>query len=183
MPRRSPRASDPHTGHVPIRFRGSPYNLQAPKISTLVSTEPAFPAPQTRHPRASTNSLRRLPARCRMSGRGIKSAETSDRLAQIYAPDRLTQIPRAGEWGMGTASLRDATTAKALRSSRPEGRRLRPRAWIPEESGQVGFSKSPQTRRRIAQDGWQITQAAGQTRRHAGAWVRSLHFSTLSRIS
>ena len=34
-----------------------------------------------------------------------------------------------------------------------------PRAWIPEESGQVGFNKSPQTRRRIAQDGWQITQA------------------------
>ena len=34
-----------------------------------------------------------------------------------------------------------------------------PREWIPEESGQAGPGKSPQTRRRIAQDGWQITQA------------------------
>ena len=51
--------------------------------------------------------------------------------------------------GMGTASLGDAATTGALHSSRPEGRRLRPRAWIPEESGQVGPGKNPQTRRRI----------------------------------
>ena len=54
---------------------------------------------------------------------------------------------------MGMASLRDATRRRrrsgALRSSRPEGLRLRPKVWIPEESGQVGFDKSPQARRRI----------------------------------
>ena len=33
------------------------------------------------------------------------------------------------------------------------------------------------------QDERQTTQAAGQARRHAGAWVRSFHFPTLSRIS
>ena len=100
------RATFPYVSAAP------PYNRQALKIPTLVSTRPAFPAPQTRHPRVFTNSLRRLPTRCRMSGRGIKSAETSDRLAQIYAPDRLTQIPCAGEGGMGTAS---ATTPRRRR--------------------------------------------------------------------
>ena len=109
-PRRSSRLRIPIRAMFPYVSADPPYNRQALKIPTLVSTRPAFPAPQTRHPQASTNSLRRLPARCRMSGRGIKSAETSDRLAQIYAPDRLTQIHCANEGGMGTASLRDATT-------------------------------------------------------------------------
>ena len=55
MSRRSSCASDPHTGHVPIRFRGSPippmfqyvsadppYHPQAPKNPTPVSPRPAF---------------------------------------------------------------------------------------------------------------------------------------------
>ena len=119
-----------------------PYRPQAPKNPTSNQARPAFPAPQTRHPRVSANSLRRLPARYRMSRRDIKSAETNDRLTRIHASDQLTQILCADEGGMDMASLRDATTG-ALRSSRPEGLRLRPRAWIPEESGQVGFNKSP----------------------------------------
>ena len=39
MLRRSPCTSDPHTGHVPIRFHG--FSIQPPKILTLVSTRPA----------------------------------------------------------------------------------------------------------------------------------------------
>ena len=35
-----------------------------------------------------------------MSGRGIKSAETSDRLTQTYAPGQLTQVHCADEGGM-----------------------------------------------------------------------------------
>ena len=75
------------------------------------------------------------------------------------APGQLTQVYCADEGGMGMPSPHDATTTGAPRPSRPEGGLLRPRAWIPEESGQAGLGKSPQTRRRIARDGWQITQA------------------------
>ena len=79
------------------------------------------------------------------------------------------------------ATRRRRRRSGAPRSSRPEGRRLRSRAWIPEESGQVELDKSPQARRRIAQG--RMADHAGQARRHAGACVRSPHFSTLSRIS
>ena len=61
----------PYASAVPPHVSTTPsYNHQTPKIPTLVSTRPAFPAQQTRHPRVSTNSLRRLPARYRMSRRG-----------------------------------------------------------------------------------------------------------------
>ena len=46
-----------------------PYRPQAPKNPTSNQARPAFPAPQTRHPPVFTNSLRRLPARYRMSRR------------------------------------------------------------------------------------------------------------------
>ena len=90
-----------------------PYRPQAPKNPTSNQARPAFPAPQTRHPPVSTNSLRRLLARYRMSRRDIKSAEISGRLTQTYAFYQLTQIPCAGEGGMGTASLGDAATTTA----------------------------------------------------------------------
>ena len=63
--------ADPHgSADSPHASTAPPYNRQAPKIPTLVSTRPAFPAPQIRHPRVSTNSLRRLLARYHMSRRG-----------------------------------------------------------------------------------------------------------------
>ena len=61
--------------------------------------------------------------------------------------------PTRGAWVRRRLATRRRRRSRSLHSSRPEGRRLRPRAWIPEESGQVGLDKSPQTRRRIAQDG------------------------------
>ena len=64
-----------------------------------------------------------------------------------YASNQLTQIPCASEGGMGTASLRDATTTGALRFKPARRPALRPRAWIPEESGQIELDKSPQMRR------------------------------------
>ena len=103
LPQSPYACADPHRfSQFPIRFRGSHIQSPSSKNLTLIPTRPAFLAPQTRHLPVSTNSLRRLPARCRMSWWGIKSAETSDRLAQIYAPDRLTQIHCANdEGGMG----------------------------------------------------------------------------------
>ena len=94
---------------------------------------------------------------------GHASDETSVRLEHIKRQSNSLKFPAAASHlrgstrptrplkspgGTGTASPRDAATAGAPRSSPPEGRRLRPRAWIPEESGQAGFNKSPQARRR-----------------------------------
>ena len=83
--------------------------------------------------------------------------------------------------GMGMASPRDTTTTGAPRSSRPEGLRLRPGGVDPRGAGagrtrQKPAGAAPDRTGRMADH-------AGQARRHASAWVRSLHFSTLSRIS
>ena len=70
----SPHASarlSPCWRRSPIRFYGSPIQSPSSKNPTPISTRPAFPAPQIRHPQVSTNSLRRLLERYRMSGRGI----------------------------------------------------------------------------------------------------------------
>ena len=67
------------------------------------------------------------------------------KLRHISADLRIQPVYSNPLGGMGTASPRDAapTSQWAPRSSR----HLRPRAWIPEESGQVGLDKSPQVRR------------------------------------
>ena len=83
------------------------------------------------------------------------------------ASGQLTQIPCVGEGGMDACD--GDASASASASGEPMPVMIRPVARIPEESGQVELDKSPQVRRRIAQDGWQITQAAGQARRHACA--------------
>ena len=83
----SPCLADPHAPRIPIRVMfpyvsaDPPYGQPAPKNPAPIPPRPAFPAPQTRHPQASTNSLRRLPARYRMPGLGAKSAETSGRFS------------------------------------------------------------------------------------------------------
>ena len=114
-PHTSTRLSPCAGAVLPYVSTATPYSHQAPKTQLQFQRDQRFPAPQTRHPRVSTNSLRRLPARCRMSGRGIKSAETSDRLTQTYASGQLTQIPCAndekGHGRQGTASLRDASAS------------------------------------------------------------------------
>ena len=100
-----------------------PHCPQAPKNPTSNQARPAFPVPQTRHPPVYTNSLRRLPARCRMSRRGTNPAEASGRSTQIHASNRPHHLPCASVrstqtrvrpthsntlGGMGTASPRDA---------------------------------------------------------------------------
>ena len=87
-----------------------PYRPQAPKNPTSNQARPAFPAPQTRHPQASTNSLRRLPARYRMPGRGTKSAETS--AAGSLKPTRQSgslrfHRPTTGGHGHGVCGVRE----------------------------------------------------------------------------
>ena len=114
MPHRSPCASDPHTGNIPI-----------PPQSDHVPAETS--AAGLRKPGA--NRSPQTPCGCD----GVQPADG------VNAWRRFATRRRSG----------------APRSSR----HLWPREWIPEESGQAGLDKSPQTRRRIAQDGWQITQA------------------------
>ena len=59
-PHMSARLS-PYAGAVPSYVSTAPScNHQAPKIPTLVSTRPAFPAPQIKHPQVSTNFLRSI---------------------------------------------------------------------------------------------------------------------------
>ena len=128
MLRRSPCTSDPHTGHVPIRFRG--FSIQPPKILTLVSTRPAFPTPQIRHPPVSANAhpanSLKFPAPTR--GAWASGCGAASRCDVGVAVEACTQAgPKVGACGLG--------------------------ARILGESGQAGLDKSPQTRRRIAQDG------------------------------
>ena len=87
-----PARLSPYAGAVPSHVSTAPpYNLQAPKIPTLISTRPAFPAPQTRHPQVSTNSLRRLPARYRMSRRGTNPPRPATGLRKPPT-DSVTQV-------------------------------------------------------------------------------------------
>ena len=86
-----------------------PYCPQAPKNPTSNQARPAFPPPQTRHPRVSANSLRRLPARCRMSGRSINRRDQRPIHSNLrIRPTYSNSLRRRG--GMDMASLRDATT-------------------------------------------------------------------------
>ena len=101
------------------------------------------------------------PAQLCLHRPGFTPAETSGRFTQIRARPAYSNSNVQRRGGMGTASPRDAAPTGAPRSSRPEGLRLRPRARIPEESGQVGLDKSPQVRR-------QAIGSAGRTTDHAG---------------
>ena len=123
----------PHTQTVspyipadPIHIR-NPHTSQFPHIDLMPaetsgqSSKPTHPTGLTTFPAPASGSLK-------------------------YASGQLTQIPW-GAWARRHLVTRRRRRSGAPRSSRPEGRRLRPRAWIPEESGQAGLDKSPQTRR------------------------------------
>ena len=182
-----PRLPQPHApAQIPIGSAGfpyvsadPPYDHQAPKISTLIPTRPAFPAPQTRHPRVSTNSLRRLPARYRMSRRSIKSAETSGRLTQTCASNRFTQIPCTNDEEAGAMAWRRFATRRRrrsgdLHSSPPEGGLLR--RGSPRNRNRLDSTKA---RRRGAGSAGRIAQV----RRHACATPLGYRASTFSSIS
>ena len=109
-----------------------------------------------------------------------------------YAPAetsvRLTRIKRQPAHsnplgGMGTASLGDAATTtqwgpafKPARRRAPAAQGVDPRGIWTGWTRQKSADAAPDRAGRMADH-------AGQARRHASAWVRSLHFSTLSRIS
>ena len=134
------RAGDPHT-HLP------------PSINSQKTTKPAFRRPY-RSPCLAASRTPRIPIRT------ISPYRHSLTMLPPRPARRLTQTRRqpvstnslrrrrtARRRRQRMASPRDAASTGAPRSGRPEGRRLRPKAWIPEESGQAGPGKSPQMRR------------------------------------
>ena len=140
-PRRPHTAA--HASQIPMRL-GSPYG---PRSHT-------FP----RLPNA-TSKLQKSRHWFRRDQRLRPRKSDTRRSPQIPCADGGQPADGVNVWHRFAMRRRRLRRSRSLRSSRPEGRRLRPKAWIPEESGQVGLGKSPQTRRRIAQDGWQITPA------------------------
>ena len=100
MPRRSSRPRIPILAMFPYVSADLPYNRQALKIPTLVSTRPAFPAPQIRHPQVSTNSLRRLLARYRMSRRSIIPPRPATGLHKPTRPAGLLKFPASERPGV-----------------------------------------------------------------------------------
>ena len=77
-----------------------PYCPQAPKNPTSNQARPAFPAPQIKHPRVSANSLRRLPARYRMSRRGTSPTRPASGLSRSTHPTRLLKYPGGHGYGI-----------------------------------------------------------------------------------
>ena len=140
MPRRSPRASDPHTGHIPI-------------------------PPQSDHAPAET------------SGRFRRYGASP--VPQIPCADGGQPADGVNVWHRFAMRRRRLRRSRSPRSGRPEGRRLRSRAQIPGESGQVGLDKSPQTRRRIRRTDGRSRRARPGVTLAPGFGP---HFPTLSRI-
>ena len=73
-------------------------------------------------------------------------------------PTHSNSLHRRGGHGHDVASRRD-DGVDAVGARVQAGPKAAPAARIPGEPGQAEPGKNPQTRRRIAQDGWQITQA------------------------
>ena len=163
MPRRSSRPRIPIRAMFPYVFRGSHIQPPGSKNPGIGSNETSVSGPANqafaglhKFPASTAGAVLHVRA-------GHRPAETSGRSTQTCASNRPHHLPCASGRSTqmrirpthsnslrrrgGMAPLRDATTTGAPRSSSPEGRRLRPRAWIPEESGQVGLDKSPQVRR------------------------------------
>ena len=165
----------------------------------MVPTRPAFPAPQTRHPPVSTNSLRRLPARCCMSGRGTGLPRPAAGPLKPAHPTGLTTFPAlaAGPLKCASGQLTQIHCADegawrrfAMRRRRGPRVQARPKAGAcgpgrgsPKNLDRLDSTKVRRCGVRAIGSAGRMTDHAGQTRRHAGAWVRSLHFSTLSCIS
>ena len=132
----------PYAGAVPMpdafphTFSADhPYHTQAPKIRLQSRRDQ-----RSGSRRSSANPIH-------SNALNLRNTSADPRVQPVYS-----NPPGAWAWRR-LAMRRRRRRSGSLRSGRPEGRRLRPRAWIPEESGQVGFSKSPQMWRRIAQDG------------------------------
>ena len=206
----SPHLADPHAPRIPIRATfphvstAPPCNLQAPKIPTLVSIRPTFPAPQVPNQPGPTNSPtpRARPWACtRISvpwsylhghARAFTAMVTSLRLdphasghASAETSVRLWQIKRQPN---SLKSQRPTTGGHGRRRRRVDDDRGAGMSWSglwPGSPGNRGRLDSTKVRRCGAGSAGRMTDHAGRrpARRHAGSWVRSLHLSTLSRIS
>ena len=88
--------------------------------------------------------------------------------------------PAGGVNARRRLAARRRRRSRSPRSGRPEGGAC---GADPRGTGSGWTRQKPADAASDPQDERQTTQAAGQARRHAGDWVRSLHFPTLSRIS
>ena len=160
MPRRSSRPRIPIRAMFPYVFRGSPIQPPSSKNPDIGFDKPAF-RPRKSPTSQSANSptlgyicttIARNPAETSAAGlrkpahptglttfpapaAGLRGSTLQSGLLKFPAPTR-------GAWARRRLAMRRRRGPRV--SSRPEGRRLRPRARIPEESGQAGLDKSPQ---------------------------------------
>ena len=95
MPRRSPRASDPHTGHVPTRFHGSPMQPPSSKNPDIGFGETSVSGPANQAPAG----LHKFPASTAgavpHAQAGHRPAETSVSGTANQAPTGLHKLPAA----------------------------------------------------------------------------------------
>ena len=108
----------------------------------------------------------------------LKCPEAASHLRRSAHPTRLLKYP--GGHGHGIASRCGADVAvgpafKPALAAQSVG--------SPRNLDRLDSTKVRRCGVRAIGSAGRMTDHAGQTRRHAGAWVRSLHFSTLSRIS
>ena len=135
MPRRSPCASDPHTGHVSICFCGSPIPLPSSKKSDSNFNETSVSGPANQAPAG----LHKFPASPAGAVPHVQTkhqpVETSGRFTRIHASNRSAQIPRANDGGPRVGG--DTASASAT-TGRRTARRLR-----------VGLKAGPGTAARL----------------------------------
>ena len=163
FPHTFPRRPQPHTpARIPIDSAGSPHvstaspcNLQAPKIPTLVSTRPAFPA------------------RYRMSGRGINPPRPATGLLKPTHPTGFPQIPCANDGEANVRAWRRLATRRrrrsgGLHSSPPEGGLLR--RGSPGNRSRLDSTKVRRCGVRAAGSAGRMTDHAGRRPDRASCW-------------
>ena len=124
LPQSPYACADPHRfSQFPIRFRGSHIQSPGSKNLTLIPTRPALPAPQTRHPWVSTNSLRRLPARYRMSRRNTNPPRPAAGSLKPTRPTDLLKLPAPtrGAWVWHRLAMRRRRRGVAATSTSTSG--------------------------------------------------------------
>ena len=115
---------------LPIRPGGLPYAGAVPMPDAFPHTFSADPPYHTQAPKIRLQSRR-----------DQRPAYADPRIKPTYS----NSLRRRGGHGHGVASRCDDDGGPAFKPARRPA--LRPRAWIPEESGQIELDKSPQMRR------------------------------------
>ena len=160
LPQSPYACADPHRfSQFPIRFRGSHIQSPGSKNLTLIPTRPAFPAPQIRHPPVSANSLRRLPARYRMSRRNTIPPRPAAGLRKPTRPANSLKFPAPTRGVWRRFATRRRRRSGDLHSSPPERRLLR--RGSPGNRSRLGSTK-------VRRCGVRATGSAGRMTDHAG---------------